>query len=156
MNDVEEPACDAVRVEADAAWKAVRQDYEDKQTPVGEIVLRHGVSLDQLHLRRRSEGWRREASAASPARAPKLAGRIIALFERQISLIENRVEEEQDMSAADLRLLEAATKTVDKLIEAQKAKDKKDVSGPKPQRLSRELEAVRQRLIERVNELGEG
>lgn len=133
-------------------WAAVRHAYERTNQAVSEIAAEHGMSVDRLHYQRRKENWAMRSPGTGRARRHNVLGRIMLLVEAQVSALETKLEEDGQMSATDMRLLESMTKTLDKLIALQNAHKK---AAPKRVRMSPELEAVRQRLIERVQELGE-
>lgn len=84
----------------------------------------------------------------------KLLSRLMALVEGQVAQIEIKREEEPVMSADEMRLLDAMTKTLERVI-ALSASENKTATTPKRrvQKVDPELEAIRQRLVQRIEKL---
>jgi hypothetical protein len=74
---------------------------------------------------------------------------MLGLIEAQITQLERKLLEEP-MSATEMRMLESMTKALDK-ITALEAAEKKVVK--KRVRMDPELEAIRERLVDRISKL---
>lgn len=130
-------------------WDAVRADYEETDIPIVEVAAAHGVTLNQLNTRRRREHWTLRNPGVGRQRRQSLLARMLGLIEAQITQLEKKLAEEP-MSATEMRMLESMTKALDK-ITALEAADKKVVK--KRVRMDPELEAIRERLIDRISKL---
>lgn len=78
-----------------------------------------------------------------------LLRRMLNLIESQIARLEQKFSEEP-MSAAEMRMLETMTKAIDR-IAAREAAERKVAS--KPMQMDPELAAIRDRLVQRIEEL---
>jgi hypothetical protein len=130
-------------------WDAVRAEYEDSDTPLAQIAAAHGLTLNQLNTRRRKEHWVLRKPGTGRQRRQSLLARMLGLIEAQITQLERKLCEEP-MSATEMRMLESMTKALDK-ITALEAAEKKVVK--KRVRMDPELEAIRERLIDRISKL---
>lgn len=127
-------------------WARIRAEYEAGQVPLDELVAAHAIKRNQLNYQRRKEGWILRHPVTSRR---GLLKRMLALIERQIARMEQKLTEEP-MSATEMRMLESMTKAIDR-IGAMEAAEKKASSGRT--RMDPELEAIRERLVQRIEEL---
>jgi hypothetical protein len=130
-------------------WDAVRAEYEDADTPIVQIAATHGLTLNRLNTRRRKEHWVLRKPGVGRQRRQSLLARMLGLIEAQITQLERKLLEEP-MSATEMRMLESMTKALDK-ITALEAAEKKVVK--KRVRMDPELEAIRERLVDRISKL---
>ncbi len=130
-------------------WDAVRADYEQSDIPLTEIASEHGLTLNQLNTRRRKDHWVLRKPGTGRQRRQSLLARLLGLIEAQITQLERKLSEEP-MSATEMRMLESMTKAIDK-ITALEAAEKK--IQKKRVRMDPELEAIRERLTDRISRL---
>lgn len=133
-------------------WDAVRADYEAGEMAVRAIAAMHGVSIDLINRRRVKETWRPRRIWAYRGQRRILVGKLFHLLEKQIAQLEKKLEENGDFDMADTRVLETMTKTFEKLGELQDTVNNKE-ARKRAARLDPELEAVREKLIRRVEAL---
>ena len=106
---------------SDIDWEAVERDYRAGVTSVSAVAEKHGVSLSQVKIRAKRDGWTRDLSSEIRARAKAKVAQIDvqALVEQSASesagksakLIKRAIEEASDVAAgvivrhrADIRL----------------------------------------------------
>jgi len=130
-------------------WALIRADYEAGKVPIIDLLDTHGIHRNQLNYRRRTEHWKLRRPVASATRSRTLLRRMLGLMESQIGRLEHKLDEEP-MSATEMRMLESMTKAIDK-IRTMEAAEKK--VRPGRVRMNAELEAIRERLIQRIDEL---
>ena len=127
----------------------MRAEYEDSDTPLAQIAAAHGLTLNKLNTRRRKEHWVLRKPGTGRQRRQSLLARMLGQIEARITQLERKLCEEP-MSATEMRMLESMTKALDK-ITALEAAEKKVVK--KRVRMDPELEAIRERLIDRISKL---
>lgn len=155
-------------------WVAIRQLYEGTRTPLSEIAASHKVSLSAIKRRRLAEGWQKRSpkkSSETPKPAKRsentershLISRLLRIIDRNLELLEMRIQTEDPGSAADrereTRAIGMLTRTIEKLTELQSQSDDTKTSSAKVSSGSHsdEDEAVRLRLeiAERILRLRE-
>lgn len=133
-------------------WAAVRIAYETGDLPVRQIAEDFGVTTDLINRRRARETWKPRRVWAYRGQRRIMIGKLFYLLEVQIAQLERKLENNGDFDMADTRVLETMTKTFEKLGELQDLANTKD-EARRPGRLDPELEAVRAKLIARVEAL---
>lgn len=142
-------------------WVAIRQLYEGTRTPLSDIATSHNVSLSAIKRRRLAEGWQKR-SAKKSSETPKLAkqseaadrsqliSRLLRIIDRNLELLEMRIQTEDPGTAADrereTRAIGTLTRTIEKLTELQSQSDARTSSTKLSFGNSDEDEAVRLRL----------
>ena len=134
---------------SDPDWDAVRADYEAGTVPVNAVAQKHGLSLHQLQTRRRAQGWVGRSKGIGRIRRRGLLRRMLGLIEAQITQLETKLESEP-MSATEMRMIESMTKALDKITALEAAENK---GSNKRVRMDPEHEAIRDRLVQRVQAL---
>ncbi|WMT91179.1 hypothetical protein [Pelagibacterium sp. H642] len=131
---------------AEPDWARIRAEYEAGEVPIDDLVATHAIKRNQLNYHRRKENW----TLRNPVTGKRgLLKRMLSLIERQIARMEHKMNEEP-MSATEMRMLESMTKAIDR-IGAMEVAEKKARSGRV--RMDPELEAIRERLVQRIQEL---
>lgn len=131
---------------AEPDWARIRAEYEAGEVPIDELVATHAIKRNQLNYHRRKENW----TLRNPVTGKRgLLKRMLSLIERQIARMEQKMNEEP-MSATEMRMLESMTKAIDR-IGAMEVAEKK--ARPGRVRMDPELEAIRERLVQRIQEL---
>lgn len=130
-------------------WERIRAEYEAGEILIADILAAHNVKLNQLNYRRRKEHWTLRMPVTSQQQGRNLLRRMLDLIESQIARLEQKFSEEP-MSAAEMRMLETMTKAIDR-IAAREAAERKVAS--KPMQMDPELAAIRDRLVQRIEEL---
>lgn len=144
----EEPAADFPVAGLDRAfWAAVRPEYEDTDEPVALICAR--LEITQYALKKAVDvlGWRKRR----PARADRrdIIMRLFRLLDTQIRILETNMTKAGEAEANVIGKLVAS---LDKLIALKKASD----PAPRRSRAAREMSDIKQRLIERIDQLKRG
>lgn len=154
-------------------WAAIRLLYESGAMAVGEIAALHGVSRSSIGRRCRAEGWagRRQSVAGPKSMARALAGsrprpdlnligRLIDAVDRNLKLMEMRMETEEPGTAADrerdTRAIGVLTRTLGKITELQ---SDAETNAPKSSQGSaaaeEDAERLRLEVAERILRLRE-
>ena len=123
----------------------VRTDYEANVLPLPDVALKHGISLSAIHRMVVGNGWRPRA----PHRIDPtdLITRMFAALDTQMRELEVMEMTTQGTQAGVLAKL---VSTLDKLIEIKDAEGRKRKDGQRP---SRQVNALRAKLAERIAEL---
>lgn len=132
-------------------WARIRVEYEAGEIPVRDIAARHNTTLDKINHRRAREIWRPRRLWSSRGQRRVVVNRLMHLLERQIAQLEAKLDINEAFDMADTKIIETMTKTFEKLGELQDSQSRA-VKG-KSARLDPELEAMREKLIRRVQEL---
>ncbi|SDG37117.1 hypothetical protein [Pelagibacterium luteolum] len=132
-------------------WAMVRADYEAGEISVRAIAEKHSVTLDRINHRKIKEIWRPRRLWTSRGQRRVIINKLMHLLERQIALLEAKLDTNEAFDMADTKLIETITKTYEKLTELQDVHNKAETR--KTARLDPELEAVREKLIRRVKAL---
>ncbi len=122
-------------------WDDVRAEYESRQFMPTAICRRHGITLSQLRYRRETEGWL--SIRARTIRPDELISRMVKVLDRQISLLEGKVDEPIDKQA---NILATHIKSLDKLIELGAAKP----NVPPPSK--KDMTDLRNKLAKRLEQ----
>lgn len=136
---------------AEPDWGRIRDEYEAGEIAVRAIAAKHGVTLDRLNHRRVREIWRPRRLWARKGQRRLVVSKLMHLLERQIAQLEKKLEGNEVFDMADTKILETMTKTFEKLGELQDTQNKAETR--RTSRLDPELEAVREKLIRRVEAL---
>lgn len=132
-------------------WQAVRADYEAREMTLEEIAARHRTTPSRIGNRRRAEGWPRR-SGSKETRAVAIEVRILRLIDRQLARLELEFED-KTMSSNEMRLVEAMTKTMDRVIAKETTKTKATEKRIEKPRLDPQLVAIRDKLRKRMEDL---
>lgn len=125
-------------------WNAIRADYEGTEATVADICASHGVARAQFYRMRAASAWRLRKSHA-PKDRPAIIARMFRVFERQLENLEGDMKTTGEKEAAILGKLAS---TLEKLIEID------NTEGRKPQqKQSRDIETLRAKLAERIDQL---
>lgn len=135
----------------DPDWAQIRAEYEAGTTPVRTIAARHGVTLDRINKRRAQQIWRPRRLWRSRGGRRMVVSRLMHLLEKQIAQLETKLNSNEAFDMSDTKIIETMTRTFEKLEQLQDAQNKAETG--KSARLDPELEAVREKLIRRVQEL---
>lgn len=132
-------------------WDAVRADYVDGPLTVTAVEQKYGITRTQLYWMRDKKGWpRRNAGHASRA---TLIKRLMKLLEKQIAELEDDMAKpDRTVSDKEVALLGNLTRNLEKLTEL----DRKERGPGKPARNATEIEALRKKIVARLNELKKG
>lgn len=127
-------------------WDAVRVDYLAGEMVLEEIAQKHRITKSALNWRRLHHGWpKRHPGPHNRGRGPLIA-RMFRVLERQLNLLDAKMT---DAGPTEVQMLGNMVRTLDKLMDLDKATDK-TTRSPK---VSREIEKMRQLLAERIVEL---
>lgn len=132
-------------------WARIRAEYEAGEIPVRTIAAAHGTTIDMINHRRIREIWRPRRLWARKGQRRLVVSKLMHLLEKQIAQLETKLEASEVFDMADTKILETMTRTFEKLAEMQDAQNKAETR--RTGRLDPELEAVRQKLIRRVEAL---
>ncbi len=124
-------------------WAAIRAAYEANCVPVAQIVAEHGISRWRLRQQMQREDWTRRQKRQVSARV--MVRRLLAVLDDRI----RRLEDAGGEVAQDVATLNTMARTLEKLIALDKVQEKKK---PDPKR-RREIEELRQKLVERLDRL---
>ncbi|RDE10469.1 hypothetical protein [Pelagibacterium lacus] len=130
-------------------WAAVRADYEAGGRSVAEVARAHGISRDQLNRQRVREDWILRRPGTGRMRRRNILARMVGLIEAQITQLERKLIEDP-MNTSEIRMLESMTKALDRITALSEAENK---VARKRVKTDPELEAIRERLSQRISEL---
>lgn len=129
-------------------WAQIRAEYEAGEVPVRDVAAAHGVTIDMINHRRVREIWRPRRLWARKGQRRVMVSKLMHLLEKQIAQLEKKLESNEVFDMADTKILDTMTRTFEKLGELQDAQNKAETR--RTSRLDPELEAVRAKLIRRV------
>ncbi|MCD7059480.1 hypothetical protein [Pelagibacterium xiamenense] len=132
-------------------WDAVRRDYVAGVIDVEEIAARHGITKNQIDYYRAKACWPKRRPGANRPVGLDIIRRMIRLIDIQVAALEETMRKAGSMSATEIRTLETMTKTIDRLIAmdvTESGKRARQEQKPDP-----ELEAIRERLVNRIQAL---
>ena len=130
-------------------WERIRVEYEAGEIPLEDIVANHKIKRNQLNYRRQREFWTLRMPVTGRQRSTSLLRRMLGIFASQITRLEHKLNEDA-MSATEMRMLESMTRAIERIREIEVAEKK--VSKPR-ERMDPELEAIRERLAQRIENL---
>jgi hypothetical protein len=147
-----EPDVDVARAAGIDRWAPIRTDYETTAISLDGIAGKHGVTRSAVRWRIKRDGWVRRNSSSVVDR-PRIIVRMFRVLERQVIDLETEMDEmgrgkgrSGDKEAA---LLGKLAGNLEKLV----ALDLK-VTGREPGRRStKQMQDIRNKLIERIAEL---
>lgn len=126
-------------------WRAIRFDYEHSELTVTEIEERYDVSRPTLYAHAGREEWALRRPSRQTGRKA-LIHRLIVMLERQIRHLEI------NMSGSDekeVTLLGNMARTLEKLIDL----DRKNEGDKPDKKRDREIDDLRQKLADRIDQL---
>lgn len=135
-----------------ADWAPIRRDYEGSALTQQELVAKYGISASALKWRIKRDLWRPRYRSKVVDR-PLIIARMFRLLERQVRDLENEMDE---MSTArkrsgdkEVALLGKLAGNLEKLVQL----DARLAEGKAPRRNSKQIEDLRSKLIERIEQL---
>ena len=153
-------------------WVAIRRLYEESTTTIAEISELNGVTPSAIRSRRRAESWkpRNKSGARAKLKRPRsttgrggLISRLLKVVDRNLKLLEMRMETDEPGTAADReresRAIGTLTRTIEKLTELQSetdltpAKTAKTSSGTQID--DNDADHLRLEIAERILRIGE-
>ena len=153
-------------------WVAIRRLYEESITTIAEISELNGVTLSAIRSRRLAENWkpRKKPGARAKLKRPRsttgrggLISRLLKVVDRNLKLLEMRMETAEPGTAADReresRAIGTLTRTIEKLTELQSeadaapAKTAKTSSGTQID--GNDADRLRLEIAERILRIGE-
>lgn len=118
--EINSKAPSKLRIPAEA-WDKVRELVEESSLPLAEIAKRMGIPASSISSKINRERWQRKwqvaqelANAGEPDRA-RLIGRLYTAFEKQMSLLEQRLKTLSGDPQAATSDLDAAAKSITSL-----------------------------------------
>ncbi|MEX1180769.1 MAG: hypothetical protein WEB63_08175 [Cucumibacter sp.] len=132
-------------------WQAIKRDYEAGKSAVTAIEARYGVTQAQLYWRADQDGWTKRRRFARVSRT-QLIARLFHVLETQISKLEERMTQ-KPFGEQEVRILSNMSRSLDKLIEMDKAERKGKVRVRS--RTGRSMEDLRRELTERIVKLSQ-
>lgn len=143
-----EAAADADR----AKWALIRIEYESGQGTQASICLKHGITQSQLNWRIKRDLWVRRYRSKVVDRA-QIIVRMFRLLERQVMDFETEMNE---MSRTERRSGEKEAALLGKLagnLEKLAALDLRMTAKEPGRRQTRQMQDIRNKLIERIEQL---
>jgi len=153
-------------------WVAIRRLYEESTTTIAEISKLNGVTPSAIRSRRLAESWkpRKKPGARAKPKRPRstmdrggLISRLLKVVDRNLKLLEMRMETDEPGTAADReresRAIGTLTRTIEKLTELQSeadtapAKTAKTSSGTQID--DNDADRLRLEIAERILRIGE-
>lgn len=126
-------------------WRAIRFDYEHSELSVTQIEERYDVSRPTIYAHAGREEWALRRPSRQTGRKA-LIHRLIVMLERQIRHLEI------NMSGSDekeVTLLGNMARTLEKLIDL----DRKNEGDKPDKKRDREIDDLRQKLADRIDQL---
>lgn len=137
---------------AEADWAPIRRDYEEGALTQAELVAKYRISHSALNWRIKRDLWRPRYRSRIVDR-PLIIARMFRLLERQVRDLENEMDE---MSTASRRSGDKEVALLGKLagnLEKLMQLDARMAEGKAPRRNSKQIEDLRSKLIERIEQL---
>lgn len=153
-------------------WAAIRRLYEESEASVRDIAAKHATSVSAIQRQRQAEGWRPrsqtraargDADGGSGGCRRALIARLLEAVDRNLKLMEMRMDSDAPATAADrerdTRAIGTLTRTLGKITELQSETDLPRGAAPKS-RSGADLDDVdadrlRLDIAERILRLGE-
>lgn len=127
-------------------WAAVKEDYDGGLT-LTAIYRRHGLTKGAFDYHRAHAGWANRNR--SPVNRERLVGRIFALINKHLKAMEKKMDAG---SHADVAVLNQLVGSLGRLIRFEAASAKASrVADP-----TADLEDIREKLVQRIEELKRG
>lgn len=146
MTDAQDSVCVALESQAQMDWKPVQADYEIGPVTVREICEKYGVSSKTLYRVRNQQNWLPRSVRGT---RPGMILRITQLLETQLSRLERSLGGDELMDEKQMSLLTNLTRNLEKLAEM----DKRERGKLEAEYSAKETEALRQKLLARIDEL---
>ncbi len=131
-----------------AFWGTVRTEYEETDEPVQLICERHEISLYALKRATDMLGWRKRRPARFDRR--DITMRMFRLLDTQIRILEAKMTKAGE---AEVNVLGKLVATLDKLMAIRRADEP---APPRSAKSAREMSDIKQRLVERIEQLKRG
>lgn len=133
-------------------WAPIQADYDNHEIPLTEVCRRHQVTRSQLLYYASHHGWvmRRPTTVVD---RPRIIVRMFKVLERQVLDLEKEMSE---MAAAKGRSGEREAALLGRLagnLEKLVALDLKLTPAEPKRRSTKEMQTIRQKLIERIEQL---
>jgi hypothetical protein len=154
------PVADDIGIDADgdaaaaeaARWAPIRIDYEETDETQNAICARYGVTHSQLNWRIRRDLWVRRYRSKVVDR-PQIIVRMFRVLERQVMDLETEMSEmsrnKSRSGDREAALLGKLAGNLEKLV----ALDLKVPARESGRRQTRQMQDIRNKLIERIAEL---
>lgn len=133
-------------------WACVRLDHEVGKLTHDELVAKHGVTRSALKYRIKRDLWARRKSSSAVDR-PMIITRMFRVLELQVADLEMEMADmargSRRSGEKEVALLGKMAGNLDKLMEL----DREAGEGRRTRQRTKDMQDIRNRLIERIEQL---